>query len=85
LAHELAHIFCGHLGAWENGFWPDRHHVTHAVRECEAEAVAHFVTERLNLGIGSVRYLSPTTLPKTIVSRLTAWRSCWSLLRGSKR
>ena len=26
IAHELAHVFCGHLGTREHGFWPDRRH-----------------------------------------------------------
>jgi hypothetical protein len=57
LAHELAHVFCGHLGMSEVGFWPDRC-TSKATRELEAEAVAHLVTDRLNLDIGSVQYLA---------------------------
>jgi hypothetical protein len=58
LAHELAHVFCGHLGTCEAGFWPDRSYVTKVTREVEAEAVAYLVTDRLNLNIGSVQYLA---------------------------
>lgn len=58
LAHELAHVFCGHLGAFERGFWPERRRTSKATREFEAEAVAHLVTDRLNLDIGSVQYLA---------------------------
>ena len=58
LAHELAHVFCGHLGLCENGFWPDRRYATKITREFEAEAVAYLVTDRLNLDIGSVEYLA---------------------------
>ena len=58
LGHELAHIFCGHLGATKQGFWPDRSHEPKDVKEFEAEAVAHLVTDRLNLDIGSVQYLA---------------------------
>lgn len=57
-AHELAHVFCGHLGARKQGFWPDRSHASDDVKEFEAEAVAYWVTDRLNLDIGSVQYLS---------------------------
>lgn len=57
LAHELGHVFCGHLGETERGFWPTRRPEL-KTREFEAEAVAWMVTERLNLDIGSVRYLS---------------------------
>lgn len=58
LAHELAHVFCGHLGLHEDGFWPDRRYATKTAREFEAEAVAYLVTLRYNLDIGSVRYLA---------------------------
>ena len=58
LAHELAHVFCGHLGYLEEGFWPDRRNTTKVTRELEAEAVAYLVTDRLNLDIGSVQYLA---------------------------
>ena len=58
LAHELAHVFCGHLGYLEEGFWPDRRSASKTTREFEAEAVAYLVTDRLNLDIGSVQYLA---------------------------
>jgi len=58
LAHELAHIFCGHLGVIEMAFWPDRRKIPRDVQEFEAEAVAYLVTDRLNLDIGSVQYLA---------------------------
>jgi IrrE N-terminal-like domain len=58
LAHELAQVFCGHLDYLEEGFWPDRSYATKVTRELEAESVAHLVTDRLNLDIGSVQYLA---------------------------
>jgi hypothetical protein len=58
LAHELGHVFCGHLGETELGFWTDRRPLNLEVREFEAEAVAYLVTDRMNLDIGSVRYLA---------------------------
>lgn len=63
LAHELAHIFCGHLGTSKLGFWPDRRDAPLDVREFEAEAVAYFVTDRFNLDIGSVSYLASYLKP----------------------
>lgn len=58
LAHELGHIFCGHFGFMKGGFWDDRSGTDSAVAEFEAETVAYLVTDRLNLDIGSVGYLS---------------------------
>ncbi|MCC6694835.1 MAG: ImmA/IrrE family metallo-endopeptidase [Candidatus Hydrogenedentes bacterium] len=58
LVHELGHIFCGHLGETKAGFWPDRDSLDLDVREFEAETVAYLFTERLNLDIGSEKYLS---------------------------
>jgi hypothetical protein len=58
LSHELAHVFCGHLGDFDDGFWLDRSYVTKVTREFEAEAVAYLITDRLNLDIGSVQYLA---------------------------
>ncbi len=58
LAHELGHVFCGHLGVTQRGFWPDRRRRDLAGREFEAEFVAYLVTDRMNLDIGSVSYLA---------------------------
>ena len=59
-AHELAHVFCGHLGKDRNGIAPERtpEILTKDLVEFEAEAVAYLVTDRLNLDVGSVAYLS---------------------------
>jgi hypothetical protein len=58
IAHELGHVFCGHLGTVEEGFWPDNSNAPEDVREFEAEAVAYLVTDRLGLDIGSHKYLA---------------------------
>jgi hypothetical protein len=58
VAHELGHVFCGHLGAVQHGFWLDKSNVPEDVSEFEAESVAYVVTDRLNLDIGSVQYLA---------------------------
>ena len=63
LAHELAHIFCGHLGITDQAFWTDRSDTQHDTREVEAEVVAYFVTERMSLDIGSVSYLAGYVKP----------------------
>jgi hypothetical protein len=67
LAHELGHIFCGHLGACagksdrddNQSGWPDRRHLGKAEREIEAEAVAYLVAGRAGLVTCSADYLNP--------------------------
>jgi hypothetical protein len=58
LAHELAHVLCGHLGEDKANSIPGRTDLTQSIEEFEAEAVAFLVTDRLGLDIGSVSYLA---------------------------
>ncbi len=58
LAHELGHVFCGHLGADPKGRWPARVGLTYAQRELEAEAVAWLVCHRTGASPRSQEYLS---------------------------
>ena len=64
LAHELGHVFCGHLGRTKSGFWPDRREMAKRVKEFEAEAVAYLVTDRMGLDIGSAGYLAAYLEPR---------------------
>jgi hypothetical protein len=57
LSHELAHLFCGHLGADGTDWWPDRPDLPIAVREIEAESVAYLVCRRAGLVSRSDWYL----------------------------
>lgn len=61
IAHELGHIFCGHLGQCggyrDTSGWPDRRALAHNVREMEAEAVAWLVASRAGLETQSAAYL----------------------------
>lgn len=57
LAHELAHIFCGHLGRTGWSWWESCELGTEDQREIEAESVAFLVTRRLGLHLESERYL----------------------------
>lgn len=59
LAHELGHIYCGHLGGDPRDRWPDRSGaLTHAQQEMEAEAVAYLACGRAGLETRSAEYLS---------------------------
>lgn len=67
LAHELGHIYCGHLGAHREGFWPDRScTLTQPQREMEAEAVAYLVCMRFGLKARSAEYLAHYVSPENL-------------------
>ena len=57
-AHELGHIYCGHLGRDAKGRWPDRHKVSPKASELEAEAVAWLVCQRNGITTRSREYLN---------------------------
>lgn len=58
LAHELGHIYCGHVGTDNKGRWPGRAGLSHAQVELEAEAVAWLVCQRNGIISKSREYLS---------------------------
>lgn len=60
LAHELAHVYCGHLGhQHRRPLWPDRRlTLTLEQRELEAEAAAWLVCQREGIAPRSAAYLS---------------------------
>ena len=58
LAHELAHLYCGHLGTPNDNWWPDRRGLSEAVREFEAESVAFLLCSRLGIENPSHEYLA---------------------------
>jgi len=67
LAHELGHIYCGHLGKDKTSPWPDRHgQLTRAQQELEAESVAYLVGLRAGLELPSVEYLSNYVQPEDL-------------------
>jgi hypothetical protein len=57
LAHELGHLFCGHVGADQGDEWPSRDLSDHAQREFEAESVARLVFRRIAPGAELPPYL----------------------------
>ena len=50
LIHELAHLYCGHLGSPDQDHWPDRTEppLDHATKEIEAESVVHMLLARID-------------------------------------
>jgi hypothetical protein len=82
LTHELAHLYCGHLGTPCNRWWPDRRNLSRAVREFEAESVSYLVCKRLGIDTASEEYLAayvrrcPATPP---ISLDRIMKSAWLL------
>jgi hypothetical protein len=58
LVHELAHLYCGHLGTPNPKWWRDRRRMDLATREFEAESVCYLVCQRLGIDNPSEEYLS---------------------------
>ncbi len=57
LAHELAHLFLGHMGPDRGRRVPDRRKTDHKLREVEAEMTAYLVAKRNGLEPKSESYL----------------------------
>ena len=58
VAHELAHLYLGHLGADLVRRVPERRNISHALQEVEAEMAAYLVAMRNGLRPRSESYLS---------------------------
>ena len=58
LVHELAHLYCGHLGTPDERWWPNRQGLSETVCEFEAESVASLVCSRIGIDNPSEEYLS---------------------------
>ncbi len=62
LVHELAHIYCGHLGADEKDpkhrHWQNRAHLTKNQGEIEAETVAYLVCSRCGIVTRAIEYVA---------------------------
>jgi hypothetical protein len=58
IAHELAHIYLGHLCGHPRRKWPDRGNETKDVKEFEAESVAYVVCARQGIMTTAPQYLA---------------------------
>ena len=58
MAHELAHLFLGHLGPDKKLNVPSRPQMEHTQREIEAESVAYMVCARNGVDSSSETYLT---------------------------
>lgn len=56
--HELAHLYCGHLGTPNNKWWPNRRGLAPDICEFEAESVCYLVCSRLGIDNPSDSYLA---------------------------
>ncbi|WP_371100881.1 RNA-directed DNA polymerase [Streptomyces sp. PU_AKi4] len=99
LAHELGHLFCGHLGADPGETWPDRYSrpfsneeakEIHARNEVEAESIAYMVLKRLDpdvrMGDYITGHLGPDQqVPETVALNLTFRAAGLIIEMGKKR
>ncbi|MEQ9616803.1 MAG: ImmA/IrrE family metallo-endopeptidase [Phycisphaerales bacterium] len=74
LAHELGHLFLGHLGPDRKLKVPERPTLDHTQRELEAESVAYIVCERNGIESKSQTYLSTYIKDDAAVDQLDAYQ-----------
>jgi hypothetical protein len=74
IAHELAHLFLGHLGQDSRLRIPDRRGLTHQQDELEAESVAYVVSERNGVKSASETYLANFVKESATVPNLDAYQ-----------
>lgn len=94
LAHELGHLFCGHLGAGPGETWPDRFlpktAKVHARNEVEAESIAYMVLKRLDPDVQMGDYITghlgtDQQVPETVALNLTFKAAGLIIEMGKKR
>jgi hypothetical protein len=93
IAHELAHLFLGHLGHDFKLHIPGRVYLSPSQMELEAESVAYLVCERNGIHTASETYLTHYVTEATTVSQLDVYQvmraagrveTLLNLARGSK-
>lgn len=57
LVHELAHVYCGHLGSPNEKHWPSRPTEPLEAREVEAESVVHMLVSRVDPAVEMGDYI----------------------------
>ncbi|HSW57886.1 MAG TPA: hypothetical protein VLH15_05755 [Dehalococcoidales bacterium] len=88
--HELAHIYCGHLGSPHPKWWEDRHKLDQNTGEFEAESICWLICERLGIKNPSAQYLNGyldengEIPPISIETVLKATGSIESMIHNSK-
>lgn len=57
--HELAHLYCGHIGSDKTAWWTDRQDyiATRVQREIEAESISYIVCKRQKIETPTAEYL----------------------------
>lgn len=73
LAHELGHVFCGHLGRHPLMLWPSRRGLSLAQREIEAESVAWLVCQRRGVTPKSAEYLHSLVRDHPQLDEVSLW------------
>ena len=58
IVHELAHLYCGHLGTPNDKWWPNRRGLSRDIAEFEAESVTYMICIRSGIDNPSEQYLS---------------------------
>ena len=74
LAHELSHLFLGHLGPDKVLNVPERPKMTHEQHELEAESVAYLVCARNNVASKSETYLKDYITNHTTIDDLDLYQ-----------
>ena len=58
MVHELAHLYCGHIGTPDKKLWPNRSSLSVNAKEVEAESIAYIVCGRAGIPCKSEEYLA---------------------------
>lgn len=74
LAHELGHLFLGHLGPDPRLNVPERPRMDHGQRELEAESVAYLVCARNGVDCKSEQYLSDYVSQHTTIDDIDLYQ-----------